>query len=333
MSFKHFDLTSDVVTLESATNEVVVVTGSIFVTDSNVKFYQNIASSSVDPNLGGYFQTGFDSNPTSSLSTALFDISYGFATGSIYNVSVTTSSSQNQKIKIHREYAGLLLGNKDAHFTIGGVERKEAIFVHIKRDIFKDELKKGTTSFCINSSLAGVAQYSASDAGAVTSFKQTVGGDYAPLKIGGTGSEVGQVWYNAGVIVLHPDTAWGAITIWSGSKTLINNQSSGSINNIVDGFRRKVDILSFHNQTNIRSTAYFCRATNTEFNYSSNSTFVDDNKRIRVTSGSNNQLTRTFITTVGLYDANDNILAVGKTNKPITKSPENEATIRLRLDY
>ncbi len=331
MSFKHFDLTSDVVTLESSTNEVITVTGSIYVADANVKFFKNISSSSLDPDLGGYMQTVYDSSPTSSLSTALFDVTYGYATGSSYNAQVTNSSSQSQKVKVYREFAGLLLGNKDSHFTIGNTERKEAIFIAVKRDIFKDELKKGTVSICISSTAP--TAYSASDQGAVAAFKQTVGGDYAPLKYNGTGSEVGQVWYNAGVIVLHPDTAWGAITTWSGSKSLINNQYSGSINNVVDGFRRKTETVSLHNQTNIRSTAYFCRATNGEFNYSSNPTFVDNEKRIRVTSGSNNQLTRTFVTTVGLYDANDNLLAVGKLNKPVTKSPENELTLRLRLDY
>lgn len=331
MSFKHFDLTSDVVTLESATNEVITVTGSIFITDANVKFYKNISSSSLDPDLGGYMEASFDASPTSSLSTALFDVTYGYATGSSYNVQATNSSSQSQKIKIYREFAGLLLGNKDSHFTINSSERKEAIFISIKRDIFKDELKKGTVRVTINSTAP--TQYSGSDDGAVTSFKQSVGGDYGPLKYNGTGSEIGQVWYNAGVIILHPDLAYGAITTWSGSKSLINNQYSGSINNIVDGWRRKTEQVSFHNQTNIRSTAYFCRATNGEFNYSSNPTFVDANKRIRVTSGSNNQLTRTFITAVGLYDANDNLLATGKTNKPVTKSPENEVTLRLRLDF
>jgi hypothetical protein len=91
--------------------------------------------------------------------------------------------------------------------------------------------------------------------------------------------------------------------------------------------------VNLHNQTNLHSTVYFCRALNQEFNYSSNPTFVDDDKRIRVTSGSNILQTRTYVTTIGLYDANDNLLAVGKLNKPIVKSPDTESVFRLRLDY
>jgi hypothetical protein len=173
----------------------------------------------------------------------------------------------------------------------------------------------------------------ASDNGAVSAFKQTIGGDYAPLKWNGTGSEVGQVWYNAGVIVVSDDLMWPAEPAWSGTKSLSESMVSSSINEMNDGLRLHVDKIGIHNQTNLYSTIYFCRATNTEFNYSSNPTFVDDNKRIIVTSGSNILQTRTYVTTIGLYDANDNLLAVGKVNKPVTKSPDNESIFRIRLDY
>jgi hypothetical protein len=325
-----------VASIVSFVNEVVAISGSIFTLDTNVKFYDNIASGS-SVNLGGYFETVYDASPTSSLSTPLFDVTYGYTTGSDRNVNVSVSSSQNEKIKIYRHFAGALLGNKDAHFSIASADQLACYFITIKRNIHKDELKKGSVGLTINTSLAaqGVAQYTASDDGAVTAFKQNVGGEYAPLKISGSGgSEVGQVWYNAGVIVLPPSLVWGnKYTAWSGSVSLLNLQASGSINNLADGIRRHIERVDFHNQTNLHSSIYFCRATNSEFNYSSNPTFIDDNQRIRVTSGSNVLQTRTYITTIGLYDANDNLLAVAKVNKPITKSPDSEAVFRIRLDY
>lgn len=330
MSSKLFDPEADIVTLRSAINEVIDITGSIFYpAETAVKKFSNIASSSTDPNLGGYWQSMFDSAYNSSLSTAIFDVTYGHSTASIYSSSVTDSSSHTQKVKIYRQFAGLLLGDKDAHFTVNSANCTEALFLSIKRDIFKDEIKKGSVNLVLNGEYWN--QYTASDVGAATSFKQSVGGDYAPLYSGST--EVGQVWYNAGIIIVNPDDAWGAIPLWSGSKTLVNLQDSGSINNIVDGFRKKTERVVFHNQVNICSTSYYIRANNSEFNYSSNATFIDDEKRIRVTSGSNAQLTRTYITTIGLYDANDNLLAVAKLNKPVVKSPENEAVFRVRLDF
>ncbi len=331
MSYKVFDLSQDVAALQSSINEVVNVSGSTFVTDANVKFYTNIASASTDGQLGGYFETLFDASPTSSLSTALMDVTFGYATGSSYRTAAASStSSVNQKTKIYRQMANLLLGHPDNVFSVGGADKREAVFVLLKRNIQKDEIKKGTVGIVLNG--ASPAQYSASDQGASSGFKNAVGGDYAALKYNGTGSEVGLVYYQAGIVVLPPD-AWGVSTVWSGSVTLNNMLYSGNINGIVDGFRKKTERIDFHNQTNLYSSIYFCRLTNSEFNYSSNPTFVDSNKRIRVTSGSNVVLTRTYPTTVGLYDSNDGLLAVGKLNKPVTKSPENEVVLRVRLDF
>lgn len=331
MSYKSFNLQDDFAPLTTAVNETISITGSIITTAANVKFYKNVASGSAAIDLGGYFESIYDSSPTSSLSSPLLDISFGFATGSSYNVLATSTSSQSDKIKVYRQWASVLLGDPDSTFTINSTQRQEAVFISFKRNITKDEIKKGTVAITVNSSAP--TQYTASDAGASVNFKQALGGDYAPLKYNGTGSEVGQVWYNAGVVILHPDTAWGAITLWSGSKTLINVQASGCINNVVDGVRTHLELVNVNNQTNLQSSVYFCRAFNNEFNYSSNTTFTDSNGLIRVTSGSNVLTTRTYVTTVGLYDENDNLLAVGKVNKPVLKSPETEAVFRLRLDY
>lgn len=337
MSFKTFDLSQDVAAVVSSLNEVVSISSSIYSNNLNVKFFSNIASGT-STDLGGYWETVFDSSPTSSLSTALLDMTYGYHTSSAYNVSVSVSSSQNEKIKIYRNMASALLGDPDAQFVVNNQSQPQCFFIMVKRGIQKDEIKKGATSLVFNQGVgttgSGPGQITGSDPRAVTQFKQSIGGDYAPLLYFGTGSEIGQVWYNAGIIVLPDSLPWNAGgTVWSGSVSLANLEASGSINNLVDGLRSYVQIINFHNQTNLYSTIYFCRATNSEFNYSSNPTFIDDQQRIRVTSGSNILQTRTYITTVGLYDANDNLLAVAKVNKPITKSPDTEAIFRIRLDY
>jgi hypothetical protein len=82
----------------------------------------------------------------------------------------------------------------------------------------------------------------------------------------------------------------------------------------------------------MHSTIYFCRALNAEFNYSTNPTFIDNDGRIIVTSGSDNQ-TRTYITKIGMYDINDNLLAVSAPSEPVKKSPDNELIFRVKLSY
>jgi len=117
--------------------------------------------------------------------------------------------------------------------------------------------------------------------------------------------------------------------------------TSGSIDDIIDHMSScrfssgSNTAFTFQNVTNINSTLLFCRATADEFNYSSNPTFVDSDGRIIVIDEGQEDTQRSFsfITTVGLYDANDNLLAVAKLSRPIEKNDEKDLTVRIRLDF
>lgn len=117
--------------------------------------------------------------------------------------------------------------------------------------------------------------------------------------------------------------------------------SSASIDNIIDHIAQSrfqsgsQTAITFQNVTNINSTLFFCRATADEFNYSSNPTFVDSDNRISVIDQGqeDTQRTFTFVTSVGLYDANNNLLAVAKLSRPVEKNDERDLTYRVRLDF
>jgi hypothetical protein len=116
---------------------------------------------------------------------------------------------------------------------------------------------------------------------------------------------------------------------------------SGSIDNILDHIAQcrfgdsDQSAMTFQNVTNINSTLVFCRATADEFNYSSNPTFTDaENRIVVIDQGSENtQRSFSFITSVGLYDANNSLLAVAKLSRPIEKNDEKDLTMRVRLDF
>jgi len=94
--------------------------------------------------------------------------------------------------------------------------------------------------------------------------------------------------------------------------------------------------ITFQNLTNINSTLIFCRATADEFNYSSNPTYTDTTtNKIKVieTGQESSQRAFSYITTVGLYDENENLLAVAKMSRPLEKNNEKDITIRVRLDF
>jgi hypothetical protein len=116
---------------------------------------------------------------------------------------------------------------------------------------------------------------------------------------------------------------------------------SASIDNIVDHIcstrfsSGSFTGITFQNVTNINSTLVFCHANADEFNYSANPTFVDSSNRIVVIDAGqeDTQQTFTFVSSIGLYDANDNLLAVAKLSRPVEKSPERDLTFRIRLDF
>lgn len=203
------------------------------------------------------------------------------------------------------------------------------------------------------------------DIGAATNKLTTFGGQVGNVvDSANTNITVGLLFYDRGVLVLdmakvtsgsqfvsgtidamHP---LGRITLGASgtqtqflSKMIPDFMVSGSIDNIVDHIASarlgsgSQTAMTFQNVTNINSTLIFCRAQADEFNYSSNPTFTDSENRIRVidVGQEDTQQSFTFVTTCGLYDANDNLLAVAKLSRPVEKSPERELTLRIRLDF
>jgi len=119
---------------------------------------------------------------------------------------------------------------------------------------------------------------------------------------------------------------------------------SGSIDDILDhlavsrfapsgGTDGTSTAITFQNTTGINSTLFFCRVPPGQGNYSSNPTFTDSSGKINVILDENIDRSFTFITSVGLYDDDDRLLAVAKLSRPVEKSSSNDLTFRVRLDF
>ena len=100
---------------------------------------------------------------------------------------------------------------------------------------------------------------------------------------------------------------------------------------LANGIRNRVQNVQFNNTTELNSTIYFCRANHNEFNYSSNPTYLSDSKLVVKNESTDNPVA--YATTVGLYSADNELLAVAKLSEPIKKEPSTEVTFRVRLDY
>ena len=82
---------------------------------------------------------------------------------------------------------------------------------------------------------------------------------------------------------------------------------------------------------NISTQHFFVRATNREFNYSNNPTFVNaDGTFTEVTFNTDPQ---TFITSIGLYNDANEVIAIAKTSQPVPKGFDKEILIKVKLSY
>ena len=171
-------------------------------------------------------------------------------------------------------------------------------------------------------------------------------GEYGILYTGSgaeivAGSGVGLIYYQAGVAVLTGSIFphdWGApdATYQTGSDTSVNGfemvLTGAAISASCDGFRNVLNTMEFDNTTELNSTIYFCRANHSDFNYSANPTYLTGSK-IRVKNNMRKNQPISYVTSIGLYSADNELLAVAKLSEPLKKTPSNELTLRVRLDY
>jgi hypothetical protein len=106
---------------------------------------------------------------------------------------------------------------------------------------------------------------------------------------------------------------------------------SGSIEDLSKGFRQRWIDCDFNNTIELNSTIYFARVNHNEFNYTSNPTYVSGSKL--VVKNTIDDLPVSYITTIGLYSPDNELLAVAKLSEPLRKDPNTELTLRVRLDY
>jgi len=259
--------------------------------------------------------------------------------------------------------------DEDGDLTTTGDKLNDVSLLSFSRLLTKDEIKKGSfelemgslaaydtagalfaeriklvdfgadTSYKVNSP-AGEYGILYATASAGTGILDTASTHTASLSDGNTYWKAGLIYYQAGVAVVtssvfmasseggflvNGNALWDAANSFTGS--LIGEQISGSAN----GFRNRMYNLQFNNTIELNSTVYFCRAKHNEFNYSANPTYLSGSQ-IRV-KNQGTDAPVSYITSIGLYSADNQLLAVGKFSEPIRKDSNIELTFRARLDY
>ena len=256
--------------------------------------------------------------------------------------------------------------DEDGDLTQGD-KIQEAYFFNFTRLLTKDEIKKGSftlelgtnamfdTPFVAGSNFSGsikLTDYSGSNGykvnspageyGILYATSSQAAGNQNPLltsKIDENGNvPAGLIYYQAGIAVVTASvfstllaSPPSASFAGEASGSLTGSLSGSSISGNCSFLRHRIESVSFNNTTELNSTVYFCRANHNEFNYSSNQTYTSGSKFVVKTNA--NDLPVAYPTTVGLYSADNELMAVAKLSEPLKKDPTTEFTLRVRLDY
>ena len=88
---------------------------------------------------------------------------------------------------------------------------------------------------------------------------------------------------------------------------------------------------SLQSEETISSNFVFVRVRNSEFNYSTNPSNITGSGELRHDIMINSP--QAYITTVGLYNDSNDLLAIAKLSRPLLKDFTKEALVRIKLDY
>jgi hypothetical protein len=353
-SFKTFDSDKDSVVTRNLLHEAIPVTGSIVsgtYADLNIKNYSH-----------GMFQSVYDYPFLSSSANHIFDLTCGYAAASGLSGTSAAHVQNAKKINIYNQMAQVLVGfdaagavrqfDEDGDFAAAGSKINEAYFINFARLLSKDEIKKG--SFTLELGVTGayadpfIERITLKDSNAHNTYKvNSPAGEYGILYVansagtpaGLSGSSLtpaGLIYYQAGIAVLTASVfgtgLLSASALMNPAGAVVDAILSGSsISGNCDDIRHRIYNMSFNNSTELNSTVYFCRANNSDFNYSSNPTYLSSSQIVVKSEASDNPIS--YVTSVGLYSPDNELLAVAKLSEPLKKDPTTEFTIRVRLDY
>ena len=154
----------------------------------------------------------------------------------------------------------------------------------------------------------------------------------------------GLLYPDIGVLVLDPDEISSSISFVHGNifnsgtadystqnlEYLYNAMNGGG--SAVNDFDNGGTGFRARSEEEVTSTHYFCRVQNRDYNFSNNPTFFTSSDG-SFTNDSFFKDPIVYITTVGLYNDNYELLAVAKLSQPLQKSFAKEAVIKVKLDF
>jgi len=366
-TFKTF-LNNDIATTRTLLHEAIPATGTIIsgtYADENIKNYSHGMFQSVYD----YPYLSSSANHIYDITVGMSTSSY-FSSS---NVDSQFSKKRNvydqlSQVLVPYDISGNIRPfDQDGNLNESGDAKfHDSFFINFARLLTKDEIKKGSftisfftgsrllpgrgTSTGYSGSLMTISDYGAASSFNVNSPTGEYGLLYTSSATPGDDSAVGHIYYQAGIAVItasifsqDPNSTvdpagigthceFGAPGATYDTSSYLAVLSASTIQSFADGIRNRLYNVEFNNTTELNSTIYFCRANTGDFNYSSNPTYLTASK-LRVKGDNPFAQPVSYITTIGLYSSQNELLAVAKLSEPLKKTPSNELTLRVRLDY
>jgi len=351
--FTRFEPVSDI--LE---NQQVQVTSGLFTSNAATMsaMYTSSAQSTTSKNY--YYEAW---NGIATTSEAQFSVAYGHRKGSGSSANGTANDSPSRAI--YSQYRLLLLNPGDTAFTFKDGTSSDSIYaINYNRARLKDRLDPGNWQMTL-AQLSGSTVPNASHTGSNVKV-QTLNpnfitliddsGDLYNLGTAGSGNVYnivsgslangiynptapvyyGLMYPSFGVAILNDtilnasasfntvtgsniagDNAWKLFTSISGAMSSSVNYS-----------------MQARNIETITSTHYFVRVKNGEYNFSNNPTFITGSVG-EFAQGTFIGDPKTYLTTIGMYNDRQELLAVAKLSQPVQKSFSVETLIKVKLDF
>jgi hypothetical protein len=345
--------------IDKVTNRTEIVTSGIWSGDTgSLDVKANFTSSLQAASTSGkYYLDVYNTTDTGS-GEVQFSIAYGDSRGWGAPTLTQNDASTMPTKATYNQFKNVLLDSADPYFSIysgstaGGADMTSFYVININRARYKERLDPGNISIDLSGSIRSITLID--DSGGTDENVTTAGRVYnlvsGSLNIGSAlsasissytasnGQGWGLFYPDMGIILLNPVALSAGVDAKlapaSSSITNTYHQNNGNTSGSVALLMAISGGMDFQvrRTENVSTSHYFVRANNREFNFSNNPTFV---------TGSTGQFVQSlfekdphvYITTVGLYDDSNELLAVAKTSKPIEKSFDKEVAIKVKLDF
>ncbi len=344
MSFVRFAQT-DIV------NDTARITTSTWTGNTNT--LTAVHTSSTNAVLGSPTSSGthyievFDKATSDSTAEAQYSVAYGHlaGSGSQHFTHAEGGFGLSPSRNIYSQYRQLVYGTETQNFNFTDFTPDDIFVINVNRSRYKHNLKPGSLNLTLSSasisihltddSITSTGSSTITNAGRqfnIVSGSNGVRLGSSTVQVADSGS-YGFFYPDSGFIILNPE----CLNHFIKGNGLDSLKYAAASNTQEDNHVKLLNVIhsgssfTLDSEEKVSSTYYFARARNFEFNYTTNPSFVDDNGNVLINSMIDNPTS--YITTVGMYNDDGDLLAVAKLSQPVTKDFTKEALIRVKLDY